>query len=131
MRTIHAIDYKDYKVQPVIDTQSSMSEMIPNSQLTNGKTSKEVGQVPESPYILELPRKAAENPCASRIPCFKQTFKGFVNHSETFTFQVLKQTPRATQSTSPPIVRQYTETRTQSKATPTDSLDSTTTHYQF
>ena len=45
MRTIHAIDYKDYNVQPVIDTQSSMSEMIPNSQLTNGKTSKEVGHI--------------------------------------------------------------------------------------
>ena len=68
MRTIHAIDYPCYEVQSVIGTQSSMSEMIPNSQLTNGKASKEVGRVPESPYILELPRKSS-----TKSMCIKDT----------------------------------------------------------
>ena len=131
MRTIHPIDYPCYKVQSVIGTQSSTSEMIPNSQLTNGKANKEVDRAPESPYILELPGKAAQNPCAPRTPCFKQTFKGFVNHSQTSTFQVLKKTPRAIQSTLPSDVLQYINTRTQSKATSTDSLDNTTIHYQL
>ena len=129
MRTIHPIDYPCYKVQSVTGTQSSTSEMIPNSQLTNGKANKEVDRAPESPHILELPGKAAQNPCAPRIPCFKQTFKGFVNQLDIYLPG--EKTRRAIQSALPPDVLQYIETRTQSKATPTDSLDNTTTHYQF
>ena len=68
MRTINAIEYPCYEVQSGIGTQSSMSEMIPNSQLTNGKASKEVGRVPESPYILELPRKSS-----TKSMCVKDT----------------------------------------------------------